>query len=99
MRYRSVMEDGQSVIYSSSFSFHPERIEFSEIDENRKSTSYYLLEKTADNKIKLTIDYYIRKNIASQILFKLNGKKKMEDFFLKSLQNLAGLVKEIKLPQ
>jgi Protein of unknown function (DUF2652) len=98
MRYRSVMEDGQSIIYSSSFSFHPERIEFSEIDENRKSASYYLLEKSGDKKIKLTIDYYIRKNIASQILFKLNRKKKMEDFFQKSLQNLEGLVKEIKLP-
>ena len=98
MRYRSVMDHGQSVIYSSSLSFHAERIEFSETDENDKSTTYYLLEKKEQNKIKLSIDYYIKKNAVTQILFKLNGKKKKEDFFQKSLQNLQSLVKEIKLP-
>lgn len=99
MRYRSVMDSGQSVIYSTSISFHPERIEFSETDEKRKTATVYLLEKKQGNKIKLSIDYYIKKNAVTQTLFKLTEKKKMEEFFYKSLQNLKALVKEIKLPQ
>ncbi len=98
MKYRSVMDNGQSVIYSSSLSFHPERIEFSETDENAKTATYYLLEKVGENKIKLSIDYYIKRNALAQILFRLNQKKMKEDFFNKSLQNLREFVKEVKLP-
>lgn len=98
MRCRCVMENGQVTIYASSYSFHPERIEFSETDEKKKSTTYYILEKTGDNKTRLTVDFYVKKNIASQIIFKLMKKKKMEDDFHKSLINLDKFVKEIKLP-
>ncbi len=56
------------------------------------------MEKITDNKTRLTIDFYLQKNIAKQILFSLSQKKKMEAMFEKSLQNLEGLVKEIELP-
>ncbi|HXL55830.1 MAG TPA: DUF2652 domain-containing protein, partial [Chitinophagaceae bacterium] len=98
MRCRCVLENGQVVIYASSYSFHPERIEFSETDEKKKSSAYYLLEKTGRKKTRLTLDFYLKKNIAMQIIFKLVRKKKMEETFHKSLQNLVELVKEIKLP-
>jgi hypothetical protein len=97
MRCRCVMENGQVIIYASSYSYSPERIEFSETDENKKSSTYYLLEK-AGNKTKLTLDFYLRKNIAELIIFKLMKKKKMENSLKKSLLNLEELVKEIKLP-
>ena len=45
MRCRCVMENGQVIIYASSYSYNPERIEFSETDEQKKSSTYYLLEK------------------------------------------------------
>jgi hypothetical protein len=47
---------------------------------------------------KLTLDVYANKNLSSQIIFKLGRKKKLEDTFQKSLQNLTTLVKEIQLP-
>jgi predicted secreted protein len=64
----------------------------------KKSTTCYLLEKSSDNRTKLTLDFYVKKNIAMQTIFKLVKKKKMEADFHKSLQNLEELVKQIKLP-
>ena len=84
------MENGQVIIYASSYSYHPERIEFSETDEKKKSSTYYLLEKTGENKTRLTLDFYLEKNIANQTIFKLVKKKKMENSFQKSLLNLEG---------
>ena len=98
MRCRCIMENGQVIIYASSYSFHPDRIEFSETDELKKSSTYYLLEKTGNNKTKLTLDFYLEKNITNQIIFNLMRKKKMEDTLHKSLLNLEEFAKEIKLP-
>jgi hypothetical protein len=98
MRCRCIMENGQVTTYSSSYFYQPDKIEFSETDEKKKNSTYFILEKTGNNKTKLTLDFYLKKNIASQIIFKLMKKKKMEDTFHKSLLNLAELVKEIKLP-
>ena len=96
-RCRCIMEDGQVNIYSSSFSYRPDRIEFSETNENDKSITYFTLEKTGNNKMLLTIDLYLEKNITSEIVFKMMKKKKMEDTFHKSLLNLEVLLKEIKI--
>jgi hypothetical protein len=98
MRCRCVMDNGEVVIYASSYSYNPDRIEFSETDEKKKNSTYYLLEKTGDNKTKLTIDYYISKDVAGKIIFNLLKKKKMEDTFHRSLLNLEEYVKEIILP-
>jgi hypothetical protein len=98
MRCRCVMENGQVIIYASSYSFSPERIEFSETDEQKKSSTYYLLEKTHEKKTRLTLDFYLEKNIANETIFKLMRKKKMENSLQKSLLNLDKVVKEIKLP-
>ena len=97
MRCRCVMDNGEVVIYASSYSYNPDRIEFSETDE-KKNSIYYLLEKTGDNKTKLTIDYYISKDVAGKIIFNLLKKKKMEDTFHRSLLNLEEYAKEIILP-
>jgi Protein of unknown function (DUF2652) len=98
MRCRCVMEDGQVIIYASSYSYTPERIEFSETDEQKKSSSYYLLEKTGNNTSRLTLGFYVQKNIVNEILFKQVRKRKMESSLQKSLLHLDKVVKEIKLP-
>ncbi|HEX7903505.1 MAG TPA: DUF2652 domain-containing protein [Chitinophagaceae bacterium] len=98
MKFRRIGESGEATIYASSYTFHPERIEFSETDETKKNATYYTLEKIGTNKIKLTLDYYIPKNIAGQLLFNLFHKKKMEKKLIQSLKNLDTVVKEIKLP-
>ncbi|MEO8211059.1 MAG: DUF2652 domain-containing protein, partial [bacterium] len=97
MRCRCIMEDGQAIIYSTSFSYSPDRIEFSETDEKKKSSTYYTLEKTVDNKTKLTIDIYLKKNVVEQIIFKMIKEKKMKDNFNKSLLNLEELVELVSV--
>jgi hypothetical protein len=99
MKCRYILENGQEVIYATSYSFSPERIEFSESNEEKKNATYYLLEKINDNSTRLTLDYYLKNNITAQTIFKLSQKKKMEVRFNKSLDNLEKVVKEIKVPQ
>lgn len=96
MRCRCVMDNEQDVICSSSYSNSGDRIEFSETDEKKLHSTYFILEKIADNITKLTIDFYLKKSIILQLFFKLAKKKKMEETFRKSLLNLETLVKEIK---
>ncbi len=98
MRCRCIMDSGETITYSSSYFYKPDRIEFSETDEKKKNSTYYTLEKTGRNKTRLTLDFYIKKNMGSQFLFKLMKQRKMEASFRKSLQNLVSLVKEIRLP-
>ena len=98
MRCRCITENEQEIIYSSSYSYDEERIEFSETDEKKLSSTYYILEKIADNKTRLTIEFYLRKNIILQIIFSLLKKKQIAAIFNKSLQNLEGFAKEFKLP-
>jgi len=97
-RCRCILDNGQVIICASSYSYHPERIEFSETEEKKKSSIYFILEKAGNNKTRLTFNFYLRKNIVQQIIFKLIKKKKIEATFHKSLLNLNELVKEIKLP-
>ncbi|MEP7141682.1 MAG: DUF2652 domain-containing protein [Ferruginibacter sp.] len=97
-RCRCIFDNGQVTIYASSYCYHPDRIEFSETDEMKKSSTLYLLEKTGDNKTRLTLDFYLKKNIARQAIFKLGKQKKMEAAIHKSLLNLEGFVKEIAIP-
>jgi hypothetical protein len=98
MRCRCTMENGESAIYASSYSFHPERIEFEETDENKMHATHFTLETIGDNKTRLTLDYYIRKNLLEQALFNLTRKNKMEASLQGSLANLHELVKELDVP-
>ena len=56
------------------------------------------LNDQSGKKTKLTLDFYLGKNIVNEIKFRLLKQKKMEDSFSRSLVNLGELVKEIKLP-
>jgi hypothetical protein len=98
MRCRYKFRDGQAAIYTSSYSYHPDRIEFTETDEITKSSTNYLLEKQMSNRTKLTIEFYIKGNIAAQFIFGLAKKKKLESTLQKSMLNLEELVKEINIP-
>lgn len=93
------MENGETVLYASSYSYSPRKIEFSETDEKKNSSCYFTLEDLGDRRSRLTVDFYLKKNFTNQILFTLGKKRQMEESFQRSLQNLAELVKEIKLPE
>ena len=98
MSCRCIRENGQSVIYASSYRFHPERIEFSETDQEKKNSTNFILEKIENNKTRLTLHYYVAKNFINQLIFSLTKKREMEALLRKSLLNLDKVVKEIKLP-
>ena len=84
---------------SSSFLYDPDsKIVFSETEENKRSSLYFILEKLGERKSKLTLEFYLKRSLPLQLTFNLLMKKKMEDRFKKSLENLDRLVKKIKLP-
>jgi hypothetical protein len=97
-RHRRVMDNGETMVYTSSFSYGEERIVFSETDDIRKRAMYYIIEKTGENKSRLTVEIYAKKNFISQLLFRIKEKKQAEADLEKSLSNLTGLLKEIELP-
>jgi Protein of unknown function (DUF2652) len=98
MKCRCITDTGEMILCASSYSYHPEKIEFSETNEKDQSTIYYTLEKKGDTKTRLTLDYYLPKGKIGQILFTWGRKKKMEAVIQQSLMNLANFVKEVNLP-
>ncbi len=98
MKARVIYKDKQVIMYSSSYTFQPDRIEFSETDDMKTRSTYYYLEKIDEQKTKLTIDKYMKKNIVSQILFNLTDKKKIQASLEKSFHNLEQLVKIVEFP-
>ena len=96
-KHRCILEKGFVIMYSSTFSYNPdEKIEYSETDEKKRSAVYFTLDKINDNRSRLTIDVYVRKNFLLQTMFSLMMKKKMERSLNRSLEKLVGVLKEIK---
>jgi hypothetical protein len=98
MRTRFVLDSGESVIYASSYTFSPERIEFSETDEAKKVSMNFILETVSETKTNLTINYYIRKNSFDELFFKISKKARLRNKWRRSMEQLQELVRDIKLP-
>ena len=92
-----VLEKGQQIMYTSGFSYSPEIIVYSETDEKKRNAVYFTFEKKTENKTKLTVDLYLKKNSLMLAMFKLLMQKKIEKEFRQSSENLAALVKEVKI--
>ena len=93
-----VLDKGQEILYTSGFSYSPEKIVYSETDDKKRSSACFTLEKIGVNKTKLTLDFYLKKNFLLLTVFRLMMKKKWETAFRQSLENLAILVKGSGLP-
>jgi hypothetical protein len=89
------LDNGQVLVFTSSYSYQQDRIEFSETDEKKTNTIYFLMEKVSSNITRLTISYYLRQDPVTNFLFRLTKKKKMENAFQRSLINLEKVVAEI----
>jgi hypothetical protein len=98
MKCRCVMDNGEVVVYASSYTFSWERIAFSETDEHKSGATYYTLEKTGEGTSRLSLDYFVKNNIISRALFILTRKKTLQARFTRSLDNLERLVKELAPP-
>ena len=82
VRSRFIMDDRETVILATSYSYDPERLSFSETDENTNTTKYFYLEKAGDNKMKLTVDIYLEKTGFNRLLFPIFQKRILRtDFF------------------
>jgi len=96
--HRCILDKGQQIMYSSSYSFTPETIAYSETDEKKTASIYSTFQKITENRTGLTVDIYLKKNPVLLTLFKLFEKKKMERSFERSLVNLEKFMKEVKVP-
>lgn len=65
MRCKAIMDNGEVIIYSSSYSYENDKIEFSETDETKNRVTYFTLEKLDEQHTRLTVDYYISKNFTT----------------------------------
>jgi hypothetical protein len=97
-KHRCILENGQAIMYTSDFSFGAEKIIYSETDEKKKGSTFFIFEKINDSRTKFTLEFYLKKNPLLQTMFKLTMKKKLETNFRKSLANLEEFVKEVELP-
>lgn len=97
MRCRIILDNGEMTTCSSSYIYQNDRIEFSETDVKTKTLTYYILEKTSDQKTKLTLEYYIPDNPLSALAFNLFRKKKIKNSISRSLENLTPFVKELRI--
>jgi hypothetical protein len=98
MRGRCIMENGEVTIFSSSYSFSQQRIEFSETTERGNRTTYFTLEKMDELLTRLTVDVYIPANFFEHFLFRLREKKALEDMWQQSLSDLTEALKKVRLP-
>ena len=98
MSCRCVGEKGKWMIYSDSYNYRDDRIEFSETDEKGKITVFYILEKITEKRVRLTLRYYLKKNLANQLIFDLMQKSKVKADLQQSLTNMDQLIKEIEVP-
>ncbi|HYC38989.1 MAG TPA: DUF2652 domain-containing protein [Chitinophagaceae bacterium] len=90
--HRCVLEKGEVIMYTSNYSYSPEKIVYGETDEKKKWAGYFTLEKLGEKKTLLTMDYYLRNNPFMVTMFRLMMKKKLGTALRQSLENLEKLV-------
>ena len=98
MKCRCVTDHGVVNISSSYYYYQDNKIQFTETDEAKGNRTHFTLEKTGIKKTRLTLDFYVKKNLPGEIIFRLTEKRKLENTFRKSQENLDSLVKELKIP-
>jgi Protein of unknown function (DUF2652) len=97
-KFRCEMDNGQINMYTSSFSYHPDNIAFSETDEMKRHSMYFTFEKLPDNRTRFTIDFYLKKSPVKQLIFNIFRKSKKQYMLKRSLQNLEKLISETEMP-
>ncbi len=97
MRCKCIMDNGEAIIYSSSYSYETNRIEFSETDDKHQNITWFTLEETTNNKTKLTIDLYINNDLITTSLFSILQKRKKTAALERSLIKLTEVIKDIIL--
>jgi len=95
---KCITEDGETTVYASSYSFNPAKIEFSETDEGKDHSMYYVIESINDNLTRVTIEYYINKGLINEIAFNLRKKAKVKAQLERSMERLTPLAQQLNIP-
>jgi len=98
MTCRIVTDSGSVVIRSLDYHYTPQRIQFTECDQNQPQCTRYVLEFVEKKKTRLTIEHYIPDKVSSRFLFALGRRSTIERSIKKSMQNLTVLVNELRIP-
>ena len=94
--HRCILDKGQMIQYTSSYSYSPEKIMYSETAQSKKNALYQTYEKIGENRTRLTCDLYIKNNFIMKTMFGLMMKKKQEKEFRQSMENLAAYMNKIE---
>jgi hypothetical protein len=89
---RLILNNGESIVYSNSYSYRPDRVEFSETYEGSDFVRHFILQKIDDNLTSLTLDYYINKNVFSFLKYALSNKNKTKAEMMRSLEKLEEVI-------
>jgi len=96
--HRCILEKGSHLVYTSAYSFTPEKIEYEETDEKKTNTIHFTFTKITGEKTGLNLDLYLKSSPFMLTFFKLFMKKKMEKMFDQSLTKLTEFMKGVKIP-
>jgi len=97
-RYRCVLENETVIVYMSSLTYDPEKkIVFSETDEKKSRSVYFILEPLGETKSKLTINFYLPSRMA-KFAFDLFTKSKRASQMQRSMERLEKLLPGIHIP-
>lgn len=96
--HRCILEKGNHIVYTSSYTYTPEKIEYGETDDKKTNTIYFTFTKITETRTGLNVDLYLKSNPFLLTAFRLFMKKKMEKMFNQSLSNLTEFMKEVKIP-
>jgi hypothetical protein len=97
--HRCILEKGFVTMYTSDFLYDPEsKIVYSETDEKKQVTTFFILEKMGEQKTKFTIELHLRDSFPLKVIFQLFMKNKMERSFQKSIDNLEGVARKVEIP-
>jgi hypothetical protein len=99
-RHRHVLDNGKTeLLFISSFIYDPEgKTIFSETNETKNKSVYFIAEKTGEHSSRLTIEIYFQRNTIKEALFNLVEKKKREQELIQSLERLDKVAKEVVVP-
>ena len=92
VRYWSVAANRTTIFYSSSFSQSNDSFTYSETDEKKTFSIYFILKRLSNNKTSLVVDYYHKKIPFFRLYFSLCGKKKLSGQLAASLENIERLI-------
>lgn len=98
MRCKAQLETGEVFIYASSYTYSPEKLEFTETNENDKTVTRYTIDILGEKKSRLTLEYFVNSNFVSLTLFNIIKRKKIKDSLERSLSKLNEFAAQLVIP-